>query len=142
VYSHVGRAPGPPRAAFNTLDPIEHRAFLRPRAFFSRGALVDALAALKCGEELDATKRATVKGLMSAYRPGPDLDRYKFFVGGRYTRNLVALDPAFSLVLMCWSAASCSPVHDHPTHGCWMKVLEGELTETLYRKDEEAHSLV
>lgn len=49
-----------------------------------------------------------------------------------YTRNLVAYDEHFTLLLLCWNKGQMSPIHDHAGSSCWVKVLEGELTEELY----------
>lgn len=54
----------------------------------------------------------------------------KFDLSKNYTRNLVVLHPDFSLIMLCWT--NSSPIHDHPTQGCWMKVLQGGVRETRY----------
>jgi len=38
----------------------------------------------------------------------------------------------FEFILICWSPSQESPIHNHPTNGCIMKVLDGCLEETLY----------
>ncbi|KAI8911234.1 RmlC-like cupin domain-containing protein, partial [Powellomyces hirtus] len=50
-----------------------------------------------------------------------------------YTRTL--LDDGngfFNLMLLVWTPGAGSPVHDHAGSHCLMKVLDGELAETLY----------
>ena len=65
------------------------------------------------------------------------------FVAGRYSRNLVAEEAGlFSLVLLCWPAGVTSPIHDHARASCFMRVLEGELVETLFASDARANALV
>ncbi|KAJ3163589.1 hypothetical protein HDU86_000172 [Geranomyces michiganensis] len=50
-----------------------------------------------------------------------------------YTRSL--LDDGngfFNLMVLVWTPGGGSPVHDHAGSHCLMKVLDGELSETLY----------
>lgn len=58
--------------------------------------------------------------------------QYAKYVQGNYKRQLVARTPTFAIFLKVWKAGQESLVHDH--NGCesWIKVLEGELQETLY----------
>ena len=35
-------------------------------------------------------------------------------------------------MLLCWTAGKASPIHDHPCDGCWMRCIEGGITETRY----------
>lgn len=57
-------------------------------------------------------------------------------------RNLIARDDKFAMLLLCWNGQKESPVHDHPGHGCWMRVVEGSLEETRYHVDAESNALV
>jgi hypothetical protein len=45
-------------------------------------------------------------------------------------------------MLLCWNPGKCSPIHDHPCRGCWVRVCEGEVVETRYQKDEATGALV
>ena len=38
----------------------------------------------------------------------------------------------FEFVLICWLPKQKSLIHNHPTNGCIMKILEGNIEETLY----------
>lgn len=53
-----------------------------------------------------------------------------------YTRNCIAQGDDFELILLCWEKGQVSPIHDHGGEECWVKVIEGEFRETLYKKDE------
>ncbi|RYG52953.1 hypothetical protein EON66_09275 [archaeon] len=57
-------------------------------------------------------------------------------------RNLIATNEDFTLMLLCWNAGRASPIHDHPGHGCWMRVVDGSVTETRYRCDGELNKMV
>lgn len=41
----------------------------------------------------------------------------------------------FDVLLLKWSPNCVSPIHDHPDNGCYLKVLYGNLLETLYDKN-------
>jgi cysteine dioxygenase len=63
-----------------------------------------------------------------------DFAQYTFFSEEHYTRNLVASkDFVYDLILLCWAPKQKSAVHDHKESGCWMRVLQGELTEHRYQ---------
>ena len=49
-----------------------------------------------------------------------------------YTRNLVMETDLFSLIVLVWNPDKESPIHDHPCEGCWVRVLEGNVKETVY----------
>lgn len=56
----------------------------------------------------------------------------------RYTRNLVdSGNDKFNLILLCWSEGHGSGIHDHANANCWMKVMDGALTENLYNWPSE-----
>jgi len=58
--------------------------------------------------------------------------QYAKFKQGHYTRNLIGFDEKFTILLLCWERGQMSPIHDHAGSNCWVKVLEGELQETVY----------
>src|SRR5215213_2898773 len=50
-----------------------------------------------------------------------------------YSRNSIARSEFAELLVMTWLPGQESPIHDHAGSQCGIRVLEGELTETLYR---------
>ena len=51
----------------------------------------------------------------------------------RYTRNLVdAGNGKFNLMILCWGEGHGSAVHDHADAHCFMKILEGSLSEVRF----------
>ncbi len=38
----------------------------------------------------------------------------------------------FNLILLCWAESQGSGIHDHSNSHCFVKILDGELTETMY----------
>ena len=51
----------------------------------------------------------------------------------RYTRNLVdSGNERFNLMALCWGEGHGSSVHDHSDAHCFVKVLDGQLKETMF----------
>jgi cysteine dioxygenase len=61
-----------------------------------------------------------------------DWRAYALFHPDMYTRNLVARNEEFEMLILCWSEEQASPIHNHAGQNCWMAVLEGTIEETLY----------
>ncbi|KAI8909565.1 RmlC-like cupin domain-containing protein [Gorgonomyces haynaldii] len=88
-------------------------------------------------QELHAMTDAKVdkiKALLGAYVSNEDdWKRYCHFDPHRYTRNLVDTGNGnYNLIVLCWDKNQTSPIHDHPNSHCLVKMLDGELTESLY----------
>lgn len=70
-----------------------------------------------------------------------ELSGHGRWVDGCYTRTTLMHDEKFVILLLCWPAGVCSPVHAHSDattkvkSSCFMRILDGELTETLYPPD-------
>jgi len=60
----------------------------------------------------------------------------------KYSRNLIARNSHFTLMLLCWPPNSGSPIHNHGGSECWLRVVQGTLEERLYEKPEEKSPLV
>ena len=76
-----------------------------------------------------------VYSLMAAYDSSlNEWQRFAFWdESKRYTRNLIATDySTFTLMLLCWNARQGSPVHDHASSECFMRVVQGRVSETQY----------
>lgn len=58
-----------------------------------------------------------------------DWRRFALFESSSYTRNLVARNQHFEMLVICWSPGQSSPIHNHDGQNCWMAVLEGEIEE-------------
>ena len=44
------------------------------------------------------------------------------------------------MILLCWGESQGSGIHDHHNSECFVKILDGELTETLYAWPKENES--
>ena len=63
-----------------------------------------------------------------------DWKRYQRFDPELYTRNLVARNEQFEMLVLCWSAGQESPIHDHAGQHCFMAVLQGRIEELQYAR--------
>ena len=71
--------------------------------------------------------------LLAAYAvEHDDWRRYALFDDALYTRNLVARNAEFEMLVLCWSEGQASPIHNHAGQSCWMAVLDGQIEEVLY----------
>lgn len=49
-----------------------------------------------------------------------------------YKRNVMYRDENLEILMLCWKPGQVTPVHDHPDHGCLVRVLEGEMFESMF----------
>jgi len=59
---------------------------------------------------------------------------HALFSERRYARNLVYKDRQFEIMIMCWNPGQRSSIHDHAGSLGGIKILKGELTESLFGK--------
>lgn len=58
-----------------------------------------------------------------------------------YKRILVDKCSLFDMYILMWKPGAQSPIHNHPEHGCYMKVLHGELDEYVFDRNCNIHSM-
>jgi len=63
---------------------------------------------------------------------GMDWKKYQQVDLETYNRNKVYGNNDFELFVITWVPGQESPVHDHPKGGCWLRLLTGELNETVF----------
>ena len=79
-----------------------------------------------------------VPALLEAYtRDHSDWELYRLFVEGKYTRNLVRRTEDYELLVLCWGAGQESPIHNHMGQRCWMSIVEGEVEEVHFKRQED-----
>jgi len=61
------------------------------------------------------------------------IGRYTLFDSARYTRNRIALNHRFEVMLLCWEQGHATPVHNHDGQSCWVYLLSGKLSFTNYK---------
>jgi predicted metal-dependent enzyme (double-stranded beta helix superfamily) len=65
---------------------------------------------------------------------GAGLDAFVRFADGRYQRNIVRASENYHVWVMCWQAGQRSPIHDHGSSVCAVRVLRGTATVTLFER--------
>ena len=63
-------------------------------------------------------------------------EKYTSWSAEHYTRNCIVDSEKFELILICWDAGQATPIHDHGGEECWVKVIQGEFKETIYKENE------
>jgi cysteine dioxygenase len=93
--------------------------------------VIDELHKIYDEDEVDVDH---VKSVLESYTSRPkDWRKYVNFDAYRYTRNLVDEgNGKFNLMLLCWGEGHASQIHDHSDAHCFVKVLAGQLRETIY----------
>jgi cysteine dioxygenase len=99
---------------------------------------LDALVAdLKATLESGERGKPIIKLLESYARDHDDWRNFALFGPKSYTRNLVASNEQFHLLILCWGPDQVSPIHNHEGQCCWMAVLEGQMQELHYTRPAE-----
>ncbi|CAK4690810.1 hypothetical protein LEN26_015256 [Aphanomyces euteiches] len=83
-------------------------------------------------------KKKAIEEALAAFDANPTaLDPFiRFNPDKNYTRNLVATDDkSYSLIVLCWNKGKYSPIHDHPSDGCWIRHIQGAVNEVRYWND-------
>ncbi|KAJ5167673.1 Cysteine dioxygenase [Penicillium canariense] len=77
-----------------------------------------------------------LRSLLEKYISDPS-DWIQYFHNDRsknYTRNAIeSINHKANILLLVWNPGKGSPIHDHANAHCIMKVLAGELHETVYK---------
>ena len=86
---------------------------------------------------LSESERATYNHIIHSLQLEPNaFEKYANWSKDCYTRNCIADTEKFELILICWCAGHQTSIHDHGGEECWVKVVEGEFKETIYKQDE------
>ena len=94
-------------------------------------SLNDLISTLSEGE------RTTYNHIIHSLQLEPNaFEKYANWSKDCYTRNCIADTEKFELILICWCAGHQTSIHDHGGEECWVKVVEGEFKETIYKQDE------
>lgn len=64
---------------------------------------------------------------------------FAYFSNEDYTRNCIAKNSNFELLLLCWNPGQETPIHCHNSQECWVVILDGILEEEkfLYNYDKK-----
>lgn len=66
-----------------------------------------------------------------------DWEKYTQYQDSTYSRVPLHKCAEFDLLLVCWKPSQGSNYHPHPSQGCLMKVLKGELQEEIKKSNGE-----
>ncbi|MEO9871998.1 cysteine dioxygenase [Ekhidna sp.] len=62
-----------------------------------------------------------------------EFERYYSWNDDRYTRNVLARNKEFEVLLVCWERGQSSPIHDFNAQEAWIHPIEGMLREERYK---------
>jgi len=65
-----------------------------------------------------------------------DLSVFIKFSDKKYCRNLIFENEHTQLICVCWKPGQNSPIHDHASSACAVKIISGIATETIYQKQD------
>ena len=71
-----------------------------------------------------------------------ELQPYLFWNKDHYTRNCIARDDYFELLVLCWQAGQKTRIHSHNKQECFVKVIEGSFSEDQYTWDEQKQEMI
>ena len=85
-------------------------------------------------EKSDTINIDRIKTLLGNYKStDSDWKKYTTWDPHKYTRNLVDQgNGKYNLLILCWGESQVSPVHSHPNSNCFVKILSGEMLETIF----------
>lgn len=106
------------------------------QVYTSLNALADILRIELANEGSADRPQSTIDRvgkLLESMRFNPkEINQYMHWDEAHYTRNLVAYDEKFTLLLLCWNKSQYSAIHNHAGSSCWMKMVRGSLQEVRY----------
>ncbi|MDC1068253.1 cysteine dioxygenase family protein [Candidatus Kapabacteria bacterium] len=70
--------------------------------------------------------------------PVESFNEFAHFSDQFYTRNCIAKNTDFELLLLCWNPGQKTPIHCHDSQECWVMMIDGELEEDKYSFEENA----
>ena len=85
----------------------------------------------KITDILKTKKLEELKYLLKDYN-GNDWNNYVKYDDNKYNREIAFKNELCEMVIISWNKKQMSPIHDHPSKGCLLKILKGELIEELY----------
>lgn len=53
------------------------------------------------------------------------------------SKNILYISSNIELIIISWAGGYETLPHDHSSNGCWLKLLSGELSETMYNHQLE-----
>lgn len=76
-------------------------------------------------------KLIDTKKILQKYQ-GNDWIKYAKLSKENYKRVLISKNEFIEIILIGWNVNQKSAIHDHPKNGCLVKILDGQLNETIF----------
>src|SRR5262245_8293410 len=93
----------------------------------------DFVAALQGFEKQPITRDRILDFCCETEVDRASLERYAFFRGDTYTRNLIYRDEMIEVMALCWSKGQRTPIHTHNGQLGWMAVVDGSVAVINYK---------
>lgn len=85
-------------------------------------------------EELDGCTAKEAVHLVKYLNLDPaEFSSLSFWSKEHYTRNCVARNEHYELLLLCWEPHQATPVHCHGEQECWVYGVQGNIEEVRYQ---------
>ncbi len=65
--------------------------------------------------------------------PREEFERYYSWNDEKYTRNILARNSDFEVLLICWEKGQSSPIHDFNAQEAWVHPVQGMLREECFK---------
>ncbi|MFT5761157.1 MAG: cysteine dioxygenase [Polaribacter sp.] len=86
---------------------------------------------------LDEEERAKYTTILKSMElPIAEFEKHATWSGTCYTRNCIAENEDFELILLCWEKGQVTAIHDHGGEECWVYFVEGEFREHVYTENK------
>ena len=148
LLSNAGSAaafPQTPAAYEPPTVPTAYNFTINPNDPLSFGDVVAGIRAIlgpSSGLDAADVDVSAIMALLRAYDAGSDAEAWGHYAladpSRGYTRNGVdECNSKANLLILVWNPGKGSLIHDHANAHCVMKILEGQLVETLYDWPEQ-----
>ena len=71
------------------------------------------------------------RGILEDYH-GDDWKEFVKINDEKYNKEKVYVNDSFEILILTWGVNQKADIHNHAENGCFLKMLEGDLEETLY----------
>lgn len=86
---------------------------------------------------LDEEERAKYTTILKSMKmPIAEFEKHATWSETCYTRNCIAENEDFELILLCWEKGQVTAIHDHGGEECWVYFVEGEFREHVYTENK------
>lgn len=100
---------------------------------------IDQLVGRLSSMKNDHSKVLDIMNLMEI--PLEKFEQYFRWSDARYTRNLLARNDEFEVLLVCWEKDQSSPIHDFNSQEAWIHPIVGKLREERFKINVEDERL-